>query len=139
MDPTERGRVLEATVPLPPGTVRANGNVSDFDTYRPGPTPGGPAAEVGQTKSIDTHLPGYTKNPKSIYNTLWKRVSEVAGIGEGVWNESGHHIEVGSSTVRVFDVILPPEPLTAAQVAELDRLIVDAAANGVQTRVHIMH
>ena len=133
----DRGRALEAAAPL--AGVKINGNFSDFDraVYGPGGVDD-PALEVGQTKSVDTTSPGYLRNPRSIYNVLSRKIGEVAGIGQGTWNESGHKVVVGPQTRRVFDVILPPEPLTAAQTAELERLRADSAGIGVEVRTHVV-
>jgi hypothetical protein len=118
---------------------KINGNFSDFDTVVYGPGgPDTPALEVGQTKSIDTTLPGYTKKPRSIYNTLNKRIGEVAAIEEGVWEEGGHKVVVGLQTRKVFNILLPPEALTTEQAAQLNQLTIDAASIGVEVRKHVV-
>lgn len=136
LPPNERGTMLEEIAPLPGKKI--NGKLADFDRFVP--DPGGedlPAREVGQTKSIDTALPGYTRNPRSLYNALMRRIGEVAAIGEGIWFYKGQKVLVTQQTARVFDVLLPPEPRTPAQDAQLSQLTQDAAAIGVEVRLHV--
>ena len=132
--PFQRGRAIEAALTriLPGNAMRAS-NFPTIDMWVRGAN--NMASRITSIKSIDLAAKTYTRG-NAVFNRLNQYLNSLSNFAGRTWG--GETVRVGSNTVRVLEVAIPPNVATPAQLAQIQRAAQQAQQMGITLNVRIV-